>query len=342
MRKTTILLGVMLLLISGLPALADSISPSSVTGSLGIGGSITVTKTVTISAGAPTTSLVDVFFLADTTGSMGSYIAAVKASASSILAGTVGLGDVEWGVGDYKDVGDSYVYRTDTALTNNSLAVQAGINTWTAGGGGDYQEADLYALNQVATTAGWRAGSARILIWMGDASGHDPSSGVTEASATANLVANNIKVDAVDVGSLNDTGQAGRIATATGGAYYPGINSASIVAAITSAISTSFTNYSTVSLDASEAGPQVSVSYIPGSYTGAYDRSVARTFSFDVTFTGVSAGTDSFNIYATVDGGRVATEADTFTVAAPEPSAILLFGLMALGIGVPLKLRRRS
>lgn len=351
MRKTTIFLGVLLLLISGLPALADSINPVAVGGSLGVGSSATIQKTVTISAGTPTDSLVDVFFLADTTGSMGGVIGSVKAAASAILAGTAGLGSVAWGVGEYRDVSppdyasSSFQYRLDTAITSTQAAVQAGINTWVAGEGYDTPESQLAALYYVATqpATGWRTGSSRILVWMGDAPGHDPDPVITEAAATAALVSNHIKVEAMDVGSLNSSGQATRIAAATGGAYYGSLDSASIVAAIQAAITHSFDNYTTVSLDTSEAGPHVAVSFAPGSYTGAFDRSVERTFLFDVTFTGVSPGTDTFNIYGTVDGGRVATEADSITVVgAPEPSAILLFGLMALGIGAPLKLRRRS
>jgi len=347
MKNVICLLGV-LLLVSLTPALADSISPVAVTGTLAIGDSATIHKTVTIDAGTPTSNKVDVFFLADTTGSMGGVIGAVRASASSILSSTAGLGDVAFGVGEYRDIGDYYgQYRLNTAMTSSQATAQAGIDLWVAGGGGDYQESDLFALNSVATQAatGWRTGSARILVWMGDASGHDPSGGVTEAIATASLVANHIKTLGVDVGSMNDTGQVGRITAATGGTMYSGIDSGSIVDTITAAISSAFSTYSTVGLDFSEAGPHVTVTSAPGSYSGAYSRSAAETFEFDVTFTGVSAGTDTFNIYATVDGGRVATEADRITVTGgvvPEPSSILLFGTMILGLGGVLKRRLRG
>jgi PEP-CTERM motif len=343
MKKLLCVLSV-LLVMSALPALADSISPASVTATLPVGGSATVHKTVTIDAGAPTSSKVDVFFLSDTTGSMGGIIGTVAASASGILAGTTGLGDVAWGVGAYRDVGDAYVYQRTQAITTNAALVQAGINSWAAGGGGDYQEAELYALHTLATDplTGWRSGSARILVWMGDASGHDPSVGITEATATADLVAMGIKALAVDVGTMNDTGQAGRIATATGGHLYTGINTASIVATISAAIGTAFLTYSNVSLDTTEAGPNVSVGFTPGSYIGSFDRSIARTFGFDVTFTGVSEGTDGFNIYALVDGGRVATESDRITVGAvPEPGSMFLLGTVLVGIAAGLRRRRQ-
>ena len=92
------------------------------------------------------------------------------------MAGTAGLGDVAYGVGEYKDVGDDpFVYRLNQDITTDTAAVQTGIDAWVASGGGDWEEGQLYALYQVANTVSWRAGSTRILIWFGDAPGHDPA-----------------------------------------------------------------------------------------------------------------------------------------------------------------------
>lgn len=351
-------LGVLMFLIAGLLAvpaiaLADSITPSSFSATLAVGESTTITKTVTVTAGTPTTSLVDVFFLADTTGSMGSVIASVKASAASILSSTASLGNVAFGVGEYKDVGDTFVYRTNTALTTTQATAQAGINLWGASGGGDYPEANLFALKQVADTTAWRAGSARILVWFGDAPGHDPggSPGVTEAAATAALMAQGIETQAINVGTgdsytpfggvnvgLNDLGQAKRIADATGGAFYTGISSSSIVDTITAAIEAAFATYSSVSLDVSGVPAGVGVAVVPGSYAGSFDREIERSFTFGVTFTGVTPGTYSFDINALVDGGVVATESDRIVVgggtAVPEPGTLLLMGSGLVGLGL--------
>lgn len=327
--------------------LADSIEPASVSAFLDVGGTATVHKTVTVSAGTPVSSKVDVYFLADTTGSMYYEIAAIQASAASILSSVAGLGDVGFAVGEYKDVGDAYIYRLNTDVTTTQATAQAGINLWGASGGGDYPEANLFALETAANTTTWRSGSEKILVWFGDAPGHDPSaSGVTEASATAALQAKSINVQAVDVGSLNSTGQASRIAAATGGNYYAGIDSSSIVSTITAAITSAVSTYTTVGLDISEAPAGVGVTYIPAAgYTGSYDRSIERTFGFDVTFTAVTPGTYDFNIYGTVDGGRVAAERDHIVVGAsgvPDGgSSILLLGAALTGIGlVRRKLRR--
>jgi len=282
---------------------------------------------------------------------MGGEIAAVKAGASAILAGTVGLGDVAWGVGAYKDVGDDFVYQLNQAITTVQANVQTGINNWVATGGGDTPEAQLFALSQMASAAatGWRAGSARLAIWFGDQPGHDPSNpngagGTTEAVATAALVAQGIKVQAISVGAdqLDSTGQATRIANATGGSFSSGINAADLVQKIKDAIITSFDKYTTVSLDTSEVPAGVGVVVAPGSYVGTFDRSIERTFGFDVTFTDKEPGVHAFNIYATVDGGRVATESDRITsTGVPEPGVIILLGsgLLAL-IGLRRKFKK--
>jgi len=346
MKKLALFLGVAVLLALPVLAMADSIIPASFSATLGVGDSTTVTKTVTVTEGA-TTSKVDVFFLADSTGSMGSQIGAVKAAASSILASAAGLGDVAFAAGEYRDIYDAFTYRLNQDITTSQAAAQAGINAWFAGGGGDYPEAGMFALKQVADTTSWRDGSERILVWFGDAPGHDPRGGVTEAAATAALVGNGIQVEAINVSpstwdsyppygagfaGLNDTAQASRITAATGGVFLDGINASTIVAAINDAISTAVATYSTVSLDVSGVPSGVGVGFTPGAYTGMYDRSTTRTFDFSLTFTGITPGDYSFSVYGLVDGGRVATESDRIIVGGggtgtvPEPGTLLLLG----------------
>src|SRR5207249_1219633 len=55
-------------------------------------------------------------------------------------------------------------------------AVAGAINAWQADGGGDTPEAQLFALDQVAQCpgTGWRPGAKRIIVWFGDAPGHEP------------------------------------------------------------------------------------------------------------------------------------------------------------------------
>jgi len=75
---------------------------------------------------------------------------------------------------------------------------------------------------------------SRIVAWFGDAPGHDPSVGHTEADATASLLGDEVRVLAVSVGAnqLDATGQATRITQATGGALLTGVSTSQVAAKI--------------------------------------------------------------------------------------------------------------
>ena len=317
-------------------AWADSISPATFTATVDVGATVTVNKTVTVTQ-AVSTSQLDIFFLADTTGSMRTALTSVQSAASSLLSSTATLGDVRWAVGEYKDGAASVAYKKNTSFTNDQTAVQAGINAWAASGGGDTPEANLYGLQQAANDSGWRTSAGKVLVWFGDARGHDPSLGATEATATAALQAKGIKVQAINNGNLDQTGQATRITSATGGGLFAS-SGAGVGAAIAAAITSAVTNYSTVCLDLSEVPGGLGATASPLCISGTFDRSVERDFDFSLEFTGVTPGSYDFNVYGTVDGGRVATERDIITVGAgggtvPEPSDLALLGLALFGAG---------
>ncbi len=315
----------------GTIAFADSITPVSVSAGLTVGGSMTVDKTVTVTR--EVTNPVDVFFLGDTTGSMYGAITSVQSGISSIIGSVAPLSsNTFYGAGEYKDVGDVFVYRLDQALTSSAPAVQTAVNSWYADGGGDYQEAELYALGTVATSpaTGWRPDSQRFLFWIGDASGHDPSLGWTLASTTAALQAAHIGTYAIDVGSLNGAGQASYITSHTGGQLLSGgyTQAASIIQA---ALTTSLTTYNNISLVVSGLAPGgLDISFSPTIYAGPpspYDRSIDRTFDFGMTIGALAPGTYDFTVNALMDGRTIATETDHIVVDnVPEPGSLILLG----------------
>src|SRR6266511_3495017 len=195
----------------------------------------TVTVHVPVSGVPPKA---DVYLLADTTGSMSSIIGAVQAGIGAVVSDPAFAGfDVAWGAGNYKD-----------------FPIPA---------------SSPYAFQQIATdpAIGWRPDSKRILVWFGDAPGHDSVcaaiSGVadiTETTATDALVAAGITVVAISTdtgvaGALDgdptfdsrnyggctvggSTGQATRITAATpGGSHTSGVNAATMIATLVSLIS---------------------------------------------------------------------------------------------------------
>lgn len=330
------------------PAFADSISPDFFETTLEIGESVTITKTVTVTKERPTTALVDVKFISDTTGSMGGIINNVRAKASDILTDLSGYGSLEFGVSEYRDRTDSYTTKVNTPMTADHAAVQAGINTWSASGGGDMPEANLIALKEQAEAGDWRAGSNRFIIQFGDAPGHEGGPYPTLAEAEAALTDNNVKLLVLGTAGMNSScsdctpNAATILANATGGSFNLLSGSADIADIIADAISEAFATYSDVALGVIGGGPGVDVTIAPVSYAGSWDREEDREFTFDVTFTGREAGLHEFGIGAYVDGGLVATERDRIMVAAIPLPATLPLMLGALGLGGLILRRRRS
>jgi hypothetical protein len=343
-------LAVCAMLLVPLGALADSIAPATMTfiGNPSMITVIPVHKTVTVSAGTPTTVQADIFFLSDTTGSMGGTINTVRTNAAAIMANTAALGNVAWGVGQYKDgTVDAFGYRLDQAVTQNQALVQAGINTWIAGGGGDLPEDNLMGIRRSTTDAAsaWRSGSARLLVQFGDAYGKDPASdGTTEVQATAALTSTSTKLIAVDVGAKNATGQETRMTAASGGTYLFNPDQATLVAAVEAAIATSFATYSKVSLNIVPLVDGLAPISIPAdlSVTGSFDRSIERTFNFDFDLIGCCRAFGvpefDFDIQALVDGAIVAVEHDRWTCVVPLPPSVFLLASGLLGL-IPLRKR---
>jgi hypothetical protein len=348
--------GAALLCAFATPTIADTISPSTFSATIAnAGGSVTVNKVVTVTQ--QLTSPLDILFLVDTTGSMSASLAGVSAGFSSIATSVLGVApNASFGVAEYKDfgMGDPFTYRLDTNIGATFAQDQAALSGLSGAGGGDLPEAGLYGLQQAATTTAWRAGSQRFVVWVGDAPSHDPAgpTAVTEAQATAALIANGINVFAASAttgpgldascGSAPGSptfgctaNQALRIATATSGSDLGVFNPATLSAAIQADIVAAITTYTSVSLGAVGLPAGVTATF-SAPVTGSFDRSITRMFNLSATFTGTTAGTYDFGVAGLVDGRSVATETDHLVVGAvsstPEPSTLMMLasGMIAI------------
>lgn len=343
-------------LVPGL-VLADTIDPASYSDSLDVGESVTVRKTVTVTEEA-TSSVVDVMFVFDITGSMGGEISAAKSSANDILSSLGGLGNLQSGSGWY---GDPLHDGTHVDLNATNTGDGSGINDmWDtgscvvagadAGCGGDFPEVGYAALYETATETSWRPGSNRFIVTFGDASFKTGPDGTDNASSVETALAdNNVNLLGISYSGSFTTDLEG-----IGGTAFSAGSSTDLVEAISSLVSGSLFEYSEVTVDDLGAGmPGVDVSVVcvnadigtcsGDTASGTYDRLTERTFEFDVTFTGMAEGTHSFDTHALLDGGIVATEADSFivgdgTASVPEPSSIVLFGTALFSLAT---LRRR-
>jgi hypothetical protein len=337
---------------SSMAAVAASIDPVENIFTLNPGDTHTEVVTVRVpkSGAAPRA---DVYFLADTTGSMGSILAAVQSGAGSILAALAGLGvDFHFGVGNYKDFPrDPYAFQHQQSLTNLAGAVTAAINGWSASGGGDIPEGQFFALHKLAEppggAIGWRAGAKRIVVWFGDAPGHDPicaaisgePASITEASATARLTVEAITVLAISVlapgldadptaGATDygaqcgppggSAGQATRIANATSGQFVSGIDAGNIVNTIISLVTSAVSDINNLRLVASGGTAPFVASINPAAGYGPLSGEEEHEVNFEVVFRGQPCREEeqvfTGSLDALADGSVIASKRVRITV----------------------------
>jgi hypothetical protein len=261
--RRTVALATFLALVPWAAALAANpgVEPQVVNRTLAPGGSTTVPKVVHT---PPIVPKPDIYFLADTTGSMGPAIANVQSNAATILNKVkASANDPRFGAGEYEDFpipsSSPFAYQDDSSIPaddGSGAAATAAINAWSASGGfgSDGSEANLFALHKLISAAKFRADATKIVVWFGDAPGHDSvcdafthEGDVTEVSVTDELQKAGIKVIAVSIDTgffhsgLNDDptssagdysgtcpiggapGQANHIAAATGGEVFTGL-----------------------------------------------------------------------------------------------------------------------
>jgi len=119
---------------------------------------------------------VDVCFVVDTTGSMGSFIAQAKAKlleTISLLSADSKM-DLQIGLVEYRDhppQDNSFITRV-YPLTANLKQMQQNIDTLSADGGGDGPEAVYRGVHDACEQMPWRQYSCRFVILVGDAPPH--------------------------------------------------------------------------------------------------------------------------------------------------------------------------
>jgi len=334
-----------------------SIDPSS--NDLSVPECVTEEETVTVSvpkSGVPPKA--DVYLLADTTGSMGPIIGAVQAGIGAVVTNSAFSSfDVAWGAGNYKDFpvpeSSPYAFQPQLAPTRDLTAVTTAVSTWAASDGSDTPEGQLYALQQIATDAsiGWRPDAKRILVWFGDAPGHDPvcaaisgaSTDITEATATNALVNAQITVVAISTdtgtaGALDgdptagstdygvctvggSPGQATRITAATpGGSHTTGVDATTIIDTLVSLVSAAVQSINHLVLQPNGAIAPFVTSITPASYD-SLQGDVDHTLPFEVTWTGIQDCADEDQVFTgsldvVADGVVVASKPVKITVPA--------------------------
>lgn len=342
-----VMIGVAMLATSGAwtLAVAQALNPPSVTQTIKPGDAFDVSKTVTT---PPIPPKPDICFLADTTGSMGASLNNAKANATNIMNFIqTQQPDAQFCAAQYKDQGDTPDFQVDAAVTNSVPAVQAAINTWTASGGGDTPEGQLHALTLLASSAGFRAGSTRIIVWFGDASGHDPSiGGETLASTIAALQAAGVRVLAIPITSggdgLDNGGQATAISTQTGGSLLPA-NVGAVTGAILAGLTNLPTDVSMVSDCATATGGAITTTFAPAGQTVLSGSDAVFTETIHVSAGAVQGQTYTCKDWAVLNGqpmkdasGSIIYETKTITVKdVTAPSARCVQGVNAAGKIIP-------
>ena len=355
--------------IVGLPstALAGSLTPASFTDTIAVGETTSVTRTVTTDETG--TGILDVYFLADNTGSMGSVLNNVEAVAGALLTQIDGtFADVNFGVGRYladpsEGVAPTSAYTLLNPVDEGDPAgeisrAQTAINSWFASGGGDFPEANFFGLQQTAqsgaaTPSGvgtgfdtmWRDAAAKYIIWFGDATSHTATINLSDTIAALNaedvtvLAFNSLSTGSGIDGSGN---QASQIVNNTGGTLTNNFTSVPVSDIVDLVLGELEGAAATIDIDPMTMGDTsgLDISFV---CTDCEDVPGGESRDFDMSVTGLNSGTYDFDVIVPGVSGAVAN--DTIIVTGnggpttPEPATIL-GSLVALGLTSALKRKK--
>lgn len=128
---------------------------------------------------------VDVYLLTDNTGGLARAIGTLKSEFSKVISAVRNDPTVvapRFGVGFFQDEltpGTDFGFENIQSLTSDEKLIESAILKYRAVGGGDVNEANLVGLYKVATdpTIGWRPASRKIIVYIGDSPGHEPTCG---------------------------------------------------------------------------------------------------------------------------------------------------------------------
>ena len=346
-----------LLVVAASPAAqAQSISLLSPGHTLHVGESVVVPGTLTL--GGFGASKVDIFMLADNTGSMGSMIGSVWSGADAILGTLASRYDATFGIGRY--LGDPSESRrvpasTDEvgyvrlqAQTADTTLAKSAIRMWFADGGGDPPEGAFDALRQVADDNTWRNDAQRIVVWFGDAPSHTETT--TRAATIDALAAAGIRVVAFngegagagidgryDAEPADAPGQASDIVSRVGGTllhHTSQLAGAAFSNAVIGQVGGA-TAIVDLSFGSDYAGSGFDLDLRCADARGCADVTGGQTRSFDLVLTGRQAGIYHFDVFAR---GLGVSTSQTLTVLAatamapvPEPTT---WALLATGGGM--------
>jgi len=195
--------------------------------------------------GTPTSNAgVDIAFVIDTTGSMGSAIGSVKIAATQ-LVDTVAAqtSAARFALVDYRDfasrtgsAGD-YPSKLDQDFTSDAVTINNAIQSLTLGNGGDLPET-MYSGISTAFDLTWRPGVKKMVIVLADAPAlsPEPFTGLTGPQIVLrSLSIDPAEVHFVDIGFAASNAEAQDIAARTNGGIYrtsPSQAAAQIAAAI--------------------------------------------------------------------------------------------------------------
>lgn len=201
----------------------------------------------------PAVNELDLAFVIDTTGSMGSFIHAAQQRVVELIQAARGAADVNLRTGfvEYRDhpPEDRLIYRVH-AMSADPRDAQSALASLRADGGGDAPEAVLDGVLAACTELRWRSHARRIAVLIGDAPPHGCGMagdhfrngcpcGQTIESVTA--AAENARVTLYALGLTRSVTESfGRLARFTGGEYFEAAHGNAAVAKLQDVLLTEF------------------------------------------------------------------------------------------------------